>query len=282
MLSTIGLVVNRSKKGAQEAVTQIKTILSSYNVTLIDDNSKVEESARDNQLDAIIVLGGDGTVLRTAAKFACYQVPILGVNIGKLGFITELVPEELKSALPEIIKGKFYIRERMMLKSFLLETKEKIVALNDITIDKGASARGIDIIIYVSDVFLGRYFADGIIVSTPTGSTAYSMAAGGAIVSPKLDAILVTAICPYTMAIRPIVVSATETVRIEYSSRDKPVCLNVDGVKMPDLKPKGSITIGCADKKALLISYHNRSFYEVLRRKLRWGCSPLENEGGDI
>jgi NAD+ kinase len=270
-LKRVSVEINRGKPGVEDVEKKLLSILGKCGVSLLPLDALLKG---EDKPDAVFVLGGDGTVLSTINKVVEHEIPVLGINIGKLGFLTELLPDELESAIPRIISGNYEVQTRMMLECEF--DNRKLHALNEITVDKGASPRGLYIAITVSGSPLGCYFADGLIVSTPTGSTAYSMSAGGAIVSPSLEAILITPICPYTLAIRPVVVGSDETVQVNLacSPREEPASLTVDGQIRIPLQNKSAFSVKKYDKKAVFISYHRRSFYEILRKKLGWGNPP--------
>lgn len=275
VLNKIALNVNRSKAGTIEIEKKLLELLWDNKVSVISFERLINEAER---ADAVFVLGGDGTVLSTIDKIATLEIPVLGINIGKLGFLTDLLPHELESAIPKILSGDYEIHKRMMLQCEYLG--ETYYALNEVTIDKGESPRGIFIRTEISGSELGCYFTDGIIISTPTGSTAYSMSAGGSIVSPALEAILITPICPYSLSVRPVIISGDEIVKITFESSpfEEPPSVTVDGHIRFNLKRDEEITVKKAEKKALFISYHRRSFYELLRMKLGWGFLPKIQE----
>ncbi|MCD6595513.1 NAD(+)/NADH kinase [bacterium] len=230
-----------------------------------------------NNCDLVITLGGDGTVLNVARNLSESEVPILGVNMGKLGFLTELNPDEIEQAIPAILAGDYEIDERMMLEVIAPNVANTpIIGLNEITLDKAGSPRTLHFSIFVSGNPVSHIAADGIIIATPTGSTAYSMSSGGAIVAPNMDVTLITTLAPYTLAIRPLIVAGKEIVEIKYKGRDdkNPPHLTVDGQIDIELMQEGIIKIYKSRHKTKLINYHRRSFYDILRTKLGWGPPP--------
>jgi len=225
----------------------------------------------------VMTLGGDGTMLAAARDLAPAGVPIMGINLGRLGFLTALLPHELEHAIPEILAGNYRVEERMMFETSVAELQaEPMFGLNEMTLDKAASPRILHLTVYVSGHLVSNIGADGVIVSTPTGSTAYSMAAGGAILAPGIEAFIITALAPYTLAIRPLIVSANDIVEIQYTSRDadNPPHLRVDGQTSIRLPSHGVAIVRRAQCMARFVSYHKRSFYDVLRTKLGWGPPP--------
>ncbi|HHS49588.1 MAG TPA: NAD(+)/NADH kinase [candidate division Zixibacteria bacterium] len=226
-------------------------------------------------IDMVISLGGDGTMLASARNVGARAIPVLGINLGRLGFLNELDPSEIAAAVPEIVAGKYAIVKRMMLDVLPPGEPKHHTALNEMVLDRGNSPRIIFHKIFVSGEFVAGVSADGLIVSSPTGSTAYNMAAGGGILSPDMEAFQVTALSPYTLSIRPLVVDASETVEIEYSTDgDEPPRLTLDGQSTRDIPPEGRIEIRKAPFSAHFVHYHNRTFYEVLRDKLGWASRP--------
>jgi len=230
-------------------------------------------------VDMVVVLGGDGTLLSMADCIAGAgkSIPILGVNFGSLGFLTEVTLPELYPSLERVIAGEARVEERMMLASTTVRRiggtpSAAYVALNDVVISKSARSRMIDLSVTVGDQFVTRVRADGLIVATPTGSTAYNLAAGGPIVEPSVDAILVTPIAPHTLTNRPIIIPASAAVRVQphMDSRDE-VFVTFDGQAGFQLEDGDEISIRRADRPLRLIHPSTRSYFDVLRQKLKWG-----------
>jgi NAD+ kinase len=231
--------------------------------------------ARD--VDMVMVLGGDGTLLSMADRIgeAGSKIPILGINFGSLGFLTEVTLPELYPSLEAAVTGRAALEERMMLRSSVHRRSEplmKAVALNDVVVTKGARSRMIDLSVYVGDELVTRVKADGLIVATPTGSTAYNLAAGGPIVQPNVDALLLTPIAPHTLTNRPVVIPATSTVRVQpvLDDRDE-VFVTFDGQAGCRLSQGDEVTARSAEEPLRLIKPTTRSYFEVLRTKLKWG-----------
>jgi NAD+ kinase len=224
--------------------------------------------------DLIISLGGDGTLLNIAPLVERPDVPILGVNLGGLGFITEVAVDELESALAKTLEGDYEVEKRMTLE-VRVNTKNgklrKFRVLNDAVIAKGARSRIIDLETYVGDDYLCTYRADGLIISTPTGSTAYSLAAGGPILEPALGAIILSPICPHTLTNRPIVVPNKSTIQVTLRSFGDTVILIPDG--QPGVRLNNGDQVEARDfgLPVSLIKLPSRSYYEILRNKLKWG-----------
>jgi NAD+ kinase len=229
--------------------------------------------------EVLVSLGGDGTMLAAARAIGPNGIPILGVNLGSLGFLTEVRLEELEKSLDKVKKGEFFIEKRMVLEA-KVEGKESVNlwGLNDIVIDKGNFARVIEMDLHAQEEFVCSYSADGLIISTPTGSTAYSMAAGGPIINPKNNAIIATPICPHSLALRPMIFSENETLRIKVESFHREFMVTADGQVALCLPSGSSLIIHKANHTANLIRLGGRSFYNILRTKLHWGVKPKIGE----
>ena len=228
--------------------------------------------------DLIVVLGGDGTLIGMADRIAeaGAEVAILGVNFGSLGFLTEVTLPELYRSLEHALNGRAYMEERMMLQATTSSSGgdilKRLLALNDAVITKTARSRMIDLSVYVGDEFVTRVRADGLIIATPTGSTAYNLSAGGPIVQPDVDAMIITPIAPHTLTNRPIVIPGTSAVRVEptMEARDE-IVFTLDGQSTFQVHAGDEITVGRAPKPLRLIRPSTRSYFEVLRTKLKWG-----------
>ena len=233
-----------------------------------------EEEIRD-QAELVVVLGGDGTLISVARLFCGKNVPILGVNLGSLGFLTEITLEELYPRLERCLQGDPRVSERMMLEVTLHregKTIEKCHVLNDMVINKGALARIVDLETRVNRHFLTTYKADGLIISTPTGSTGYSMAAGGPIIHPLMSCIVITPICPHTLTNRPIVITDDSIVSVTVTSTfDENVYLTLDGQVGFELQEGDSVEVRRALKTTALVMSRSKDYFEILRTKLKWG-----------
>lgn len=225
--------------------------------------------------DAIIVLGGDGTLLSIARQSAPYDIPLFGINLGHLGFLTEVEATDMYPALEELINGEYEIEKRMMLAATVEKDGielEKSIALNDVVITKGPFSRIISLGIYVNNNFVDLYSADGVVISSPTGSTAYSLSAGGPIASPDLKVLIITPICPHILHSRSIVISNKDIVKIEVCLNNTEVMLTLDGQQGYKVKSGDIVVIRQSQYCTNLIKLKNRSFYQVLRQKMseRW------------
>jgi NAD+ kinase len=242
-----------------------------------NDRLVADPCALVDQVDMILVLGGDGTLLAMADRIgeAGASIPILGVNFGSLGFLTEVTLPELYPSLEAALNGRARLEDRLMLRSTTLRRGQihaEQIALNDVVVTKAARARIIDLSVWIGDEFVTRVKADGLIIATPTGSTAYNLAAGGPIVQPNVDALIVTPIASHTLTNRPIVIPAASAVRVQphMDHRDE-VFVTFDGQAGFQLEADDEVRVRCAAKPLRLVRPSTRSYFEVLREKLKWG-----------
>ena len=227
-------------------------------------------------LDALITFGGDGTLLRGARLLGGRETPILGVNLGRVGFLTTATRESLEPALEALVTGKFEIERRQALRAAIRdpegETRSTQMAMNDVTVHKGGVARVIRVNVFIQGDNVGPYSADGIIVATPTGSTAYSLSAGGPIVVPGVEAIIVTPIAAHTLAVRPLVVPATYRIVIEpIAGWSDDLLVSFDGQTGTTLAPGEAVDVSRADHRVCLIRLGGDGFFGRMRQKLHWG-----------
>lgn len=233
-------------------------------------------------LDLLITFGGDGTLLRGARLVGSRGTPIIGVNLGRVGFLTTATPDTLEEALAAVAAGAYQLEERQALETRIIGAggaeRPGAVALNDVVVHKAGVARVIGIRVSRDDEEIGRYSADGIIVATPTGSTAYSLSAGGPVVVPEVDALVITAICPHTLAVRPIVVPGGSLITIELAppwpptgSGAEDVLISHDGQVGATLKAGDRVTVRRAASTVRLIRIGKEGFFARMRRKLQWG-----------
>jgi len=237
-------------------------------------SSSLQSSEIPGCTDIIVSLGGDGTILRTAKLVGETGKPILGINLGKLGFLAELNFDELRNSIDELFKGKFNIEDR----TALIATFEKggklstIPALNDIVIDRAGSMRMIDLETYVDSEYLITYRADGIVISTPTGSTGYSLSTGGPIISPESRVITISPISPHTLTARPVIVPDDSEIRVVARSDSKQVMVNADGQTSHLLDQPAELKISLASHRIKLLRKSKNGFFNLLRTKLMWGA----------
>ena len=284
----IGILAKSQLRGAAPHLADINSWLQARGAEAIFETStaalapsanlrSASKQALATQADMVLVLGGDGTLLSMADCIgeAGSPIPVLGVNFGSLGFLTEVTLPELRASLEAALDGRARIEERMMLRASTTRAGQlfaRHVSLNDVVVTKGARSRMIDLSVHVGDEFVTRVKADGLIVATPTGSTAYNLAAGGPIVAPSMDALILTPIAPHTLTNRPIVIPAHAPVRVEpiMDERDE-VFVTFDGQEGFELKGGDQIDVMRSETPLRLIKPSTRSYFEVLRTKLKWG-----------
>jgi NAD+ kinase len=236
--------------------------------------NSVERSDIPDHVEIVIVLGGDGTLLSVARLVGVHEVPILGVNLGGLGFLTEITLEELYRVLERVIQGDFITDERVVLNAAVIRRGERMaefIVLNDAVINKGALARIIDLETTINEEYLTTFKSDGLIISTPTGSTAYNLSAGGPIVYPSLHCIIITPICSHTLTNRPIVIPDDVEIRAILKTKQQEVILTLDGQQGFSLEFEDVVEVRKAEGRILLIKSPYRHYFEVLREKLKWG-----------
>lgn len=272
-LQRIAVYANLDKPGAPDALNRLVRWLERHGREVVPPAGLPGiESVK--QADLLIVLGGDGTLLAAARLAYPAEVPLLGVNFGRLGFLSSVGFDEMFTALEGVLAGHFRTESRLVLQAEV-ETGTRTYrgpfhALNDVVV-REPGGRSMEIEMVLEGVRLGSFRGDGLIVSTPTGSTAYSLSAGGPILEPSLEAILATAICPHAFAVRPLLFPADQTLEITWRSRGSRVQLAVDGHLVLDLESEQRIRVRRATRPIHFVLIENRSFYEVLRSKLRWG-----------
>ena len=282
-LDSVGLIMNYKKEKTRETACRIIDWLNSKKIKVYVEGNKGKEIGKEElncptekflkNVDLIISLGGDGTLLRAARLVAAEDIPVFGVNLGGLGFLTQIGIDDLEKSLEKLYRERYFLDERMMLNCTVKRREEEIkkfTALNDVVIGKGAFARIISLATYVNNDYVITYSADGLVVSTSTGSTAYSLSAGGPIVNPGINSIMLTPICPHTLSARPFIIGENDQVKIKLESSEEKVMVTIDGQEGFVLKSKDEVIIKKSDHKAQLITFKENSFYAILREKLRW------------
>ncbi|MDQ2937293.1 MAG: NAD(+)/NADH kinase [Acidobacteriota bacterium] len=288
-IKRVGLVLKPHQPDALKTICELAAWLGERQITLaggpeieharIEQQTgcavqEVESSKLAECVDLILVLGGDGTMIATARMMGDVEVPILGVNYGGLGYLAEFRIEELYSALESILSGNYRLDKRVMLAVELLRGQETVTRnriLNDVVINKSALARIIEIEAYLNRQFVNSFRADGLIVSTPTGSTAYNLSAGGPVIFPSMNAVVITPICPFTLSNRPIVVPDDSVIELSLKTEQEDVALTLDGQVGLPLKVEDRVVIRKSKTTFNLVQPTNRNYFEVLRDKLRWG-----------
>lgn len=272
-IKSVLIIGNLDKDGVEPFIQTIRDELSEMAIEVHEFSYRGSPLPPElPKVDLAIVLGGDGTVLFSTRILFAQEVPILGVNMGTVGFITEVIREEWKQAFEKFLAGHLGISRRLMIGIKVFRKDREIssfVALNDAVVSASSSSRMIYYTVELSGTIVGEYRADGMIISTPTGSTGYSLAAGGPILHPDTDAMILTPICPHSLSNRPLVVPVEEIIQITLNQKQRvEVSLTVDGRDVFPLLPGDEIRITRLAKKAQLIRSDKRSFYEVVRAKL--------------
>lgn len=283
MFEKIAIVYNADIEASKEVAERVEAILKSCNKNYIIQTIFPEKTKKTNEFDKeislAIVIGGDGTLISVARFYAQFDVPVFGINLGRLGFLAQLQIDELDSGIKKLLTNEYKIDERLMLESFDEGGNFKFNALNDIVIKGGSLARTERLYLYINDELVSDYLADGVIIATPTGSTAYTLSAGGPIVKPGIDVMVIVPICPHSLGARPLVVPASEKISVKVGSGWHEVYVTADGQKNFKLPKNALVDIIKNPKKAKLVFLKDNdvSFYSVLKEKLNWGVSPKGN-----
>ncbi len=284
----IGIIANTDKERSPEYVAQLREWLYERGLEVFLDEgiagmmsgvtgvSRKELAAR---ADLLVVFGGDGTMLRTARSVAEFDIPIVGINTGGLGYLTEVNLNEMTDALERILQGDFTTEKRMMLDVLIRRQGRDPVReshiLNDVVINRADLSRIVELETAVNDHYLTTFKADGLILATPTGSTAYSLSAGGPIVFPDQDAIILNPICPHTLSNRPIILPESAVMKVTLWSREAGATVSLDGQTTFTLRDGDSVTVQKSPFVTTLVSSPHRDYLEILRTKLGWGVGPV-------
>src|SRR6516225_4318780 len=283
-INKIGITSKPKKAEVREIVPPLVGWLRQRSIEVLIDKEtgsaldRAEQSVTRNEMpsrvDLIVVLGGDGTLLATARVLNRKPVPLLPVNIGGLGFLTVITQDELYPTLEMVLAGEFGTEKRVQIEAEVIRAGEVIssfLALNDVVLNKGAIARILDFDVRVDGQFISTYKADGLIVSTPTASTAYSLAAGGPVIAPSVEAFIVTPICAHTLSNRPIVLPDSAQIEVKVKSYGESVYLTVDGQVGVALRSEDAVHMRRASSVVELIHSPQKNYFEILRQKLKWG-----------
>jgi len=286
-----GIIANMDRPDAQNVVGRIIEWAGKNGITLHFCDQLAARVGRGQSFlpreklpentDLIISLGGDGTMLSTARAVGRHGTPILGINLGYLGFLTQLTPAALEVTLTAIMDKRYQIEPRMVARVEVDDGARlaQPVALNDIVVDRGQVSRIIHLDLYANDNFICSYAADGLIISTPTGSTAYALAVGGPIVHPRMSVFIATPISPFSLTTRPILFADSDLLKVVVHSKHSEPVLTLDGQVACNLDRESSLTVRKADYRINFIVLYKDSFYEVLRNKLHWGRLPEGTQG---
>jgi NAD+ kinase len=269
-MKRIGLVVKNdteAQKKSQVLLNELKD-----RCVIIDVQDSMHEHLPDDLL-CIIVLGGDGTFLSAVRFIGDKDIPMMGVKFGEVGFLAETTEEDLDKALDLIFNNKFHVQDRTRLKVKVVRKSKEIKCvdvLNDAVINKSALSRLASCAVYISSLYLTTYRADGLIVGTPTGSTAYSLAAGGPVIHPSVPSIILTPICPFTLTNRPLIIPDMEKIEIRFEGDPTDIVLTFDGQEMVEIEPEDQIFIEKSQHVVKLISFEEQSYFKVLKTRLKW------------
>lgn len=261
----IAIAVNFKKPLAKELAKEVAHFLEQRGVAVVGPEQEVIRES----VDFVISLGGDGSILSLIHKNPHLEAPIIGVNIGTLGFLADITPANLYRSLESLLAGCYSVQERLMLEGITSDGAQ-CFAVNELVVHRGSNYNLVDIKLTVNGKYFNTFSADGVIVATPSGSTAYSLSAGGPIVSPELAAVVITPICPHAISNRPIVLQQPDEITIEYLSDFLPVEVAFDGMCRFSLNPKEPFTIRPAKKRFRLVSVPDFDYFATLRSKLNW------------
>ena len=262
-LEKIGIVYNSNSNGYEKTVQEIKSELERHELNYVVTNI----DSLDSTVTLAIVAGGDGTLLRAARFYAKFYIPVFGINLGRLGFLAQSSPNDIKNSIEKIINGDTKCEERLMLSA----TPGRLSALNDIVIKSENFSRTARLFVSVNGNTICNYMADGLIVSTPTGSTAYNISAGGPILVPRLNAFIIVPICPHSLNARPLVIPSNEKIEITSVDNTKKLKMSADGQTTYTVPENCNITIKRHKNKARLLLLNDQTFYSILKQKLYWG-----------
>jgi NAD+ kinase len=281
-MRTIGIMANQTKPTAISVAKKLIDLIEYKGASVrldLDLASVIGQESKGIPLDdfpihvdCTFVLGGDGTLLGVARKLAGSRIPILGINLGYLGFLSEAEPEDLSASVDRILTGEYCVEKRLMLEAEVIRQDKVVkrgISLNDIGIAKGSFSRMITCTVKMDETYIGTYSGDGVIISTPTGSTAYSLSCGGPIVWPGLECILLTPICPHTLASRPMVLPANGILEIEVAANHNEIGVTIDGQEGFTLERGDIVRVKHSACSTHLIKWKERSFFEVIRKKLQ-------------
>ncbi len=289
IFNTIGLIGKYGDPNVAGTLNEIAGFLRRHRLRVLLDESTaklmpangLEVASRrliGRQCDLAIVMGGDGTLLNAGRTLVDFQVPVLGVNLGRLGFLADVSPSEIPHRLEEILNGQYREEERLLLHSEIVRGERAVTqsdALNDVVVHKRDVARMIEVDAYLDGQFLNAYRADGLIIATPTGSTAYALSGGGPIIHPGLDAVVLVPICPHTLTHRPILVGADSEIVVTVNETNTThTQVTCDGQVSLAIRPGDRIVIRKKRRKLRLIHPTGHDYFELLRAKLRWGVRP--------
>lgn len=273
---TVGIVLHQDKPEARTRADELRRLLAQQGVAALSEGATTPVSAMARQADMLMVLGGDGTILRAARELGTATTPILGINLGALGFLTSIRCEDMPAMLPAILRGEFAVSERHTLQAQVLragQAMETHRALNDVVLSRGAVSRIVRLKLSIDGEWLTEYVCDGMIFATATGSTAYSLSAGGPILMPTAGAYVITPICPHALSSRSMIAGSGSSARCQVVSAAGELLLTVDGQVSVRLEVGDEVEVRQAGHHVRLVTPRGHSHFEVLRQKLKWSGS---------
>ncbi len=284
----LGLLLNPMKSEGMALVPHVAAACETVGVSLQAESAvfggecpAASMDALIEESDALLVLGGDGTILHALGSMGRNTRPVLGINLGTLGFLAECAPEQLDYAIQRLAEGRYHLERRMLLDTWVEGDTAHYTALNDVVITRGSFTRVVQTDVYVNGALAVRYAGDGTVIASPTGSTAYSLSAGGPIVAPDLEAIILTPVCPHTLSSRPLVISADSQVRAEFRPRgeDGGMLLSVDGADSRILRERAVLHVCRSGQMLPFVRFQEDRFFRLLRGKLsKWGGELPDDE----
>ena len=269
MFNTIGIITKPNDPISQDKSQELNSFLHSQGVSTVFDNDDIAESA-----DLVIVVGGDGSLLNTARTFVDNNIPILGINLGRLGFLADVSVDDMLEVVKEVLDGKFTKEERCLLSCQLEQDGEVIdtrIALNDAVLHRKETLKMIEFDVFIDDKFVNNQRADGLIVTSPTGSTAYSLSSGGPIMHPGVNAIGLVSICPHTMSHRPLLVPGGSEVVVRIKDIEDGATVSFDGQSSFSIAPGQNLRVRQHGSFINLLHPQNYDYFEIIRSKLKWG-----------
>ena len=283
-MNRIGVLANKRREGMGPAVDRFAGMAEGKGVDIV-----LEEGLRavcreahafcppdelPERSDVVVVMGGDGTILRAARLVRSTSTPILGVSLGRLAFLAGVSPEELEEGLGRLTAGEFEVEERMALEAEV--GGETAFALNEIVIEKGVLARMVQVKTWISDARVSSCFGNGLIVATPTGSTGYSLSAGGPVLHPSVEALIITPICPHSLSLRPMVIPEDQSITVQVVAEHTDIAVTADGQTVTPLRPEQRVVVKRASRPVRFVNLQGITFYDLLRRKLDWSVDRRE------
>jgi NAD+ kinase len=273
----VALVAHAEKKISYDIASKIIEFFQKHSTEIVCDDflakkfkTKTISSINPNKITCVLILGGDGTIMRYYHNYPQNPIPIVGINLGEVGFMADIPVSELYASLEDILKKKYQIETRIVIEGHE-EGKAPILAVNELTFHRAKNNRSIELAVYVDGTYFNTFRGDGLLISTPNGSTAYSLSAGGPLLSPTLDGLVITPICPHTISNRPFVLSTSHEIELQYlNDFEHPIEIIGDGINKTELSYKGIFKVKKSKKEFKLIKLDRYDYYSILRSKMNW------------